>query len=861
MTRPRFRALPFVFLALAATLAAAQDAPPKTLRPLDADTRDYDQIDLSLDLALDMEKGTLDGTATHTIAALADLSQVRMHLEDMTVSSVTCDGAACKPTQADNLLTIDLDRPRKAGERFTLAIRYAGKPTSGLWFFRPTPEHPEVPLQVYSQGQGEENRHWIPCYDLPDDRLTTRMRVTVPAGLATLSNGAPQPTETLADGRVAHTWVLDRPHPSYLVTLVAGTFDDVKRDAAGVEQHDLVPPGWGKWAEEVFGRTPSMMGFFQEYTGQPYPWGRYSQVTVWDFMWGGMENTGATTLNMRALHEDGVRPDYAADGLVAHELAHMWFGDLLTNRTWNHNWLNEGFATYFTDLWVEHHEGREAFLAGCLGNREAYMNGTDLRAICAQARPAKRTDCGDVHVHPYVKGAAVLHMLRGVLGDDVFRKGIRRYVAQNKDKAVESDALRVAMEAEAGQELSWFFDQWVHGSGFPEITVASEWADAEKAVHVRLVQTQPVTPSVPLFRTPLDVEITWADGRVEKRRLEMFRASHDWTIPGPGAPTRITFDPDGWLLARVNEVKPRAAWEEQLASEPRIVPRLLAAEALGTMGSESVTALARAATRDLRQEVRAEASAALGKIGGEQAAGALVIACGDSDSRVRRAAVTALGEIPAAWSAEALRARLADPSVYVAADAAAALGKTKATGAFEALQQTLARDSHRDQVRQRVMDGLKDLGDARAVPVATGYLDYGWGKGIQHQLRKAALDAVVALAPDAPETKQQVLALLRDPYFRMKQWAAEHAVTMKIADAVPVLDDLAANGVGPGVRDRAKECAAKIRAQTAPGAAGAPSTENRAAASLELRAKVLRLRTELAALEKELDTLAGAGAK
>jgi aminopeptidase N len=734
----------------------------------------------------------------------------------MTVTSVTSDGgAACTSTQQDGVLTIGLDRPRKKGEQFHLAIRYGGTPTSGIWFFRPTPEHPEVPLQVYTQGEGTENRHWIPCYDLPDDRLTSSMRIVVPAGLQTLSNGVETKTETLADGRVAHTWTQSRAHVTYLITLVVGTFDDVKRDAAGVEQHDLVPPGWGPWCDEVFGRTPSMMKFFAEYTGEPYAWTRYSQVTVWDFMWGGMENTGATTLNMRALHKEGVRPDYTADGLVAHELAHQWFGDLITCRTFNHIWLNEGFATYFTDLWDESEHGADDFAVDCLGQREGYMNGVDLKATSERPRPKKPTDCGDIAQHQYVKGASVLHMLRKMLGDDVFRAAIRRYVRENRDRSVESEALRAALEAESKTDLKWFFDQWVHGSGFPELTVAPSWDEQSGTLHVVVQQTQPVTKTMPAFRLPCEVDVV-VGSKTERRLLGVTKATEDFEIRCAERPAAVFFDPDHWLLARIRVVQPAKSWARQIAVDRSVVGRMLALRALSEFGLEGVAVIDEVARSDPHWSVRAEACTALGKIKDiDDAAKALVgIAFSEKDSRVRRAAMNAMAECKGELVGEALKAHLAsDASVYVAADAAAALGKCKAPGAFEALVAGLARESHRDQIRQRIMDGLKELEDKRGAEVARKYLDYSWGKGIQHQLRKSALDAAVALAPEAPETRAAVLSLLTDPYFRMKQWSADHAAKLKLADALPVLDDLAKNGVGPGVKDAAKKAAEKLRAE------------------------------------------------
>ncbi len=808
--RPTVRA---VLLALAfASAARAADAPPAAPTP---ETRDYDQIRLDLALRLDLDAGALSGVARHHVAALADgLAQVRMHLEDMQVASVTVgDATPCRFVHSGGVLAIDLDRPRARGEEFDLAITYGGRPRSGLWFFRPTPEHPDIPLQVWSQGEGTENRHWFPCYDLPDDRLATSLTVDVPAGLTTLSNGVPGPRTAAGDGRETHVWRFDQEHPSYLVTLVVGTFDDVLQDASGVAVHALVPPGWADRADEVFGRTPDMLRFFAEWTGRPYPWPRYAQVTVWDFHWGGMENTCATTLNMRALHEPGVRPDYSADGLVAHELAHQWFGDLVTCRTFNHLWLNEGFATYFTDLWFEHAEGADAFEVGRLESRDDYMDGVDLAATAARPLPRDVADCGDLEQHQYVKGSSVLHMLRRQLGDDAFRKGIALYLTRCGGRSVTSDELRRALEDTSGRDLRAFFEQWVHRSGYPQLAVSSSWdgGDGAGELVLRVRQTQPATPEMPHFTLPVEVEAAWEGGQSETRTFVLSGAAAEWRVACASKPRRWRVDPRTFLIARIHEERSRAEWELQLAEDPRATGRILAARALGGLGPEAVAALG-AATHDAAWQVRAEACTALGKTRAHAAVAHLAAAAHEADSRVRSAALRALGEFPAAWAAPTLAAALRDePRDYPASEAAAALGRTRAPEAFDALVAALARESHRDVVRREVMNGLAALGDPRGAAVALRYTDYAWGKGAQHRLRHAALDALVKLDPHGAATRGAVLALLDDPYFRMQQWAAGHAADLGLADAVPVLERLLPDVTGPGVKSAFEQALARLR--------------------------------------------------
>ncbi len=801
-------------IAVLATGAVAQAADAPELGPR---TRNVDQLHLDLAVRLDMDAGSIDGVARHRMAALEDdLLRVRLHLAGLDVAGArTGEGVACETSRKGDVLTIVLDRPRAKGEEFELEIRYAGRPSSGLWFFRPSAEHPDIPLQAWTQGEATDNRHWIPCYDLPDDRLTSTLRIDVPAGLQTLSNGAPSPVTATDPGRELHVWTLDREHPSYLISLVAGTFDDVVRDADGVEQHDLVPPGWGEHVNEIFGRTPSMMAFFREFTGQPYPWPRYAQVTVWDFMWGGMENTCATTLNMRALHKAGVRPDYSADGLVAHELAHQWFGDLITCRTFDHMWLNEGFATYFTDLWREHHEGADAFAVARLRSLESYLDAVELPALAARPRPAQPDACGDVDQHPYVKGSSVLHMLRGLLGAAAFRDGIRRYVLDARDRSVDSEVLRHALEEATGRNLRTFFEQWVYGSGYPRLAVSATTnaGGGPDALVLRVRQTQPATPEMPHFTLPVDVEIAWPDGSREVRRFVMEGAAAEWHVSGATAPTSWRIDPEGWLVARLDVARSRAEWETQLRDDPRVTGRLLAARALAAEGTSATKALAAAAAGDASHEVRAAAAEALGKIGGVHAVTALVSAASDDDSRVRSAALKALGTAPPATAAPTLIERLrSDPSDYAASEAAAALGATRAPEAFDALVAALDRDSHRDVVRREVMNGLTALGDPRGARVALPYTAYAWGKGAQHRLRHAALDAMVKLAPHAPQTGATVVQLIGDPYFRMRNWAAAHAADLGLVEAIPALEaGLAEVATRPGVERAFKRALARLR--------------------------------------------------
>jgi len=458
-------------LALLLTFAAAARAADA---PLDATTRDFDQIHLKLEVEPKIREATVEGVATLTFAALVkDFRRLRLHCEDTKVLAVTDSrGRPLGFSIEAGILGVDLADPLAKGAEETVTIVYRSKPRSGLWFHAPTEAHPHVPLSVYSQGQGTENRHWIPCYDEPDDRLTVEMDITIERPLRTVSNGMYLKEEYLEGNRRKDHWKLEQRIPTYLITLAAGPYDYWLDDGKPFVEFWAFE-GRIDEAKHALRDTRKMIECFEEITGVAYPYERYAQVFVWDFLFGGMENATATTLNMRALHGPETEPNYSAESLVAHELAHQWFGDLLTCRTWHHIWLNEGFATYFADLWFERSKGEEEFRFRRFRQNLGYREKTPEPEGLGLTRDPR----GDRPLElfggkQYDRGAAILHMLRHEVGDRAFFAAIRGYAKKHADSGVTSEDFRRCVETAARRDLSWFFDQWVYGAGYPRLVVS-----------------------------------------------------------------------------------------------------------------------------------------------------------------------------------------------------------------------------------------------------------------------------------------------------------------------------------------------------------------------------------------------------
>ncbi len=401
-----------------------------------------------------------------------------------------------------------------------------------------------------------------------------------------------------------------------------------------------------------------------------------------DFIFGGMENTTATTLTDTILYDERAALDFDADALVAHELAHQWFGDLLTCRDWAEGWLNEGFATYSEYLWREAHEGRDEADHELDEWGEQYFaeDAGRYRRIIATNVYDEPIDIFDHHL--YEKGGRVLHMLRQVLGDDSFFRALKHYLGKHRGGSVETRDLARAVEDATGRQMDWFFDQWiVKGAGHPELEVGYEW-DADKQLACFTVkQTHKVEGSTPLFRMPVSLSLE-VDGARRVVEIEVSEQQHTFYVTCDREPSQAIFDPGKAVLARVKTEKPAPMWIAELAGAELAIDRVYAARELGTRGGARATeALVEALRGDSSWTVQAAAADALGKLRSDAARDALIAAVdGTKHPRARRAVVRALGQYRGDEKAGAAVAEVVergDASYFVEAEACLSLGRTR----------------------------------------------------------------------------------------------------------------------------------------------------------------------------------------
>jgi aminopeptidase N len=733
---------------------------------------------LFLDLALDFNKRSVSGTATLDFERRAP-GEARLELDGRAfdVEAVELERNKGRFAPVDFDYDGEVLAVSGLGERGRLKVTYRATPRRGLYFLAPDDKTPDRPRQVWSQCQDEDARHWFPCLDKPHVKMTTELRVAVPHGYTALSNGELK-TEEKPKGKSA-PWIyhfeLDKPHPSYLVTLVAGEFDVVEDRPAKVGQTTVpvtyyLPRGRKPDGKRSLGETPNMIELFSRLLGVDYPWQRYSQVIVSDFIFGGMENTTATTLYEHALVDERAAQDISANDLVAHELAHQWFGDYVTCRDWSHAWLNEGFATYFEHVEREHRLGRDEYDYGVAADLESYLSevrGRYQRPIVCRDY-AEPIDLFDRHL--YEKGSLVLHMLRRELGDALFFEGVRRYLERHAHGIVETTDLMRALEEVSGRSLERFFDDWVYRPGHPDLKVKISWEDGLLSVTLKQKQKGDNVPAI--YSLPLEIEVVDKQGKRSRYQKLVGEDQGALSIALEARPKFVVFDPEFRVIGSVNVEAPGDMLRSQLREASTAYGRFSAAEALARRDEPPTIRTLGECARDEKESwmVRAEAARALGKIRADEAFAELAELARTPHPKVRRAVMSALGAFKKPEAATVLAAiARKDPSYLVEAEAARALGRTKQPGALRPLLGMVDRQSWGDVIRAGALDGMAALRNEDALDAVIQRTAYGYPT----RGRRAAIAALAQIS-DSRRVREHLESLLedRDPHLKIEVVAA-----------------------------------------------------------------------------------------
>ena len=702
-------------LCLAAVLSAAwaqERAADIYSRPAHFEpSRDFDVLHYRIVCNLDEKVKTMRAEAAVTLSAFKDgLTRIILDADQFKVEDVRGpDGKSLPFEMGGGRLAAILARPLPFGQAATITIRYLlENPKRGMRFID---ARPGVPAQAATYNWPEEGRFWFPCFDSPNDKATSEFIVTVPGRWKALSNGRlVEETADMTAGTRTFHWLQDKPHPTYNVMLVAGPFAIVTDKLGELPVNYWVYEDRVADAPRSFQKTPRMIAFFETTFGHPYPWAKYDQICTAG-TGGGMEATSATMLGDDTLHDARADQDFPSGGLVSHELAHQWWGDLVTERHWTDVWLSESFATYAEHLWSRFDLGEDEGALNLLEKKNEYLREAKMQYTRPLVFNRFNNPWDVMDSHSYPKGAVILHMLRDLLGDKPFFGSLSLFLKRFEFQSADTHDFMNAVKDAAGVNLDWFFEQWIYGAGHPVFEVSWTWDEAARAVRLKVAQMQRGTGIPEAYRLPARIGIV-SGGGVRIERIDVTKREETFSIAAETRPLSVRFDEGHFLLKEVVFDKPTAEVLVDLNTGDAVT-RIEATGRLASRTNEPgvTAALQKTAEKDPFWAVRRGALEALAALPAAGLTEFYKSRALDPSSNVRAAAIRALGETKDKRLASFFIKRFGVDDSYMAQAAClAALGKCGDAKAGDFLRKAAALPSPRRVLNRGALAALKALG-------------------------------------------------------------------------------------------------------------------------------------------------------
>jgi len=742
----------FPFLIISFLIGADNKAPSQRTRD-----RDVDIHHIKINVTVDLEAKSVSGNVTHTLSALnSSLTEFALDADDMEIRRVRLNGKDISFDHNGNKVYLTLNKPIAWDDTVKVRLDYTAHPRKGTFFVMPDSTYPNKPWQAWTQGEDTDNHHWVPIYDYPNDKATFETILTVDKKYKAISNGELLSVKDNKNG--SHTWHWKENYPmvAYLISYVVGEFEKVEDSYNGIPVNYWVYEENKHEALRSFGLTPDMMKYFGNVTGIEYPYEKYDQIIIDDFMFGGMENITLTHNTDRTMYDEFAAPDVSSDGLVAHELAHQWFGDMLTTRNWSHAWLNEGFATFFSRKYREQKFGfdegeyiRFGEINGYFGSHKKWRRST------VQLKFYESMDVFDGHI--YAKGSLILNMLQDYLGDDAFWRFIQHYTKENQFKNVETPDLKKAIEETTGQNMDWFFKQWVYEPGYPEYNVTWKYNQRNKSVKLKVKQKQNLKHTN-IFKMPIQIQI---DDEIHLVWIEDKEMVYE--VPVDKRPKLVIFNAGMRIPCKVTFNKSISEWILQLEKGPHILDRIAAAQELSKLkGRRKVeTALLNAVKNDPFWGVRKEAVSAFAKLKSKHNAKELMAMAEGQDNRVRRAIWNALKNYKKDESVSTFLQNVisTDEKYYSIADAFKALVVVDTTASRLMVEALLDTDSHTDIIRKSAITFFGSVITDKNYNRLKELVAYG---GITWDARPEAVKQLEKYVKTKPKTVDLFVEMLQD---------------------------------------------------------------------------------------------------
>ncbi|PBQ31777.1 hypothetical protein CNR22_08340 [Sphingobacteriaceae bacterium] len=618
-------------------------------------TKDNDLIDTKLEVNFDWKLCRMNGKATIRLkphfyptnilylnARGMDIKKVEVMDAAKTRIATNVTTEANKPdamlepsyVYKNDSLRINLGRVFTSKENYFVIIDYVAKPNEltnpggsaaisddkGLYFVNTTGENPYKMPQIWTQGETQASSAWFPTIDNPGQKTTMEILMTVEDKYLTLSNGTLIHSDKKPNGMRTDHWKLDQPHAPYLAMMAVGEFKKVTDEPwNGKEISYYVEPMYEEHAKTIFGDTKEMIDFYSSVLGVPYEWPKYAQIVARDYVSGAMENTSATLHGDFMVYQttremlDGKK----GNSVIAHELFHQWFGDLVTCESWSNLSLNESFATYGEYLWEEHKFGRDAADYHLLQSRQGYL-GSSKEVNIIRFNYNDKEDMFDAF--SYNKGGQIIHMLRKAVGDDAFFASLKKYLETNKFKTAEIHNLRLAFEEVTGRDMNWFFNQWYLSSGRPSLKIKTQSNTAGDSLKITIEQVQDLK-KCPLYTLPLEVDF-YINNVATRKHIELTEQKQTFAFAVSGRLQLVNVDAERQLLADIEYPKTTDEYLFQARNTPLYQDRLEALKALEPKIKEDAVfgAFKEVAEKDKSQALRRYAISQLEKAEGAQQA-------------------------------------------------------------------------------------------------------------------------------------------------------------------------------------------------------------------------------------------------
>lgn len=708
-------------------------------------TRHWDITHTRAALSFDFPTRTAIGRAWITVHPyFYESDTLELDAKGMKIDSVVFADSRkpLKYTYEKDRLKITFDKKYRQQDTARIYIRYTAQPyhTSsggskaitddrGLYFVNHDKAIGSKPVQIWTQGETEANSHWLPTIDKPNERMTMQLELTVPDTFQTLSNGKKIGSISPRNGLRTDTWAIDKPIQIYAVMFAIGEFAIVKDEWNGKEVSYYVEHEYAPYARYMFKNTPEMIDYFSKVTNVPYPWNKYSQVVVRDYVSGAMENTTASLFGefMNQDRRENADKDY--EDIVSHEVFHQWFGDYVTAESWSNLTVNESFANYGEQIWRKYKYGAESVDRLAYEDLQLYI-GQSKNADPALLRfhyPDKETMFDRIS---YQKGGAILRYMHALMGDEAFYKAMNLYLVKNALQPAEATHWRLAVEDVTGQDWNWFFNQWYNRGGHPALDVDHDYDDASSQLIVTVKQTQPF--DLPAYRLPLKTAVIYGDEKTIvdwtlENRKEVF------TFPYKnGVKPVIVPDVEHWLPGTIKENKKPAQWLAQYRRCDDYVSRLFALQNSSKKMSDSATqALIGLALDDKMSSIREATLKILAgkdeqKYKDKWGRNARFLAVNDANNKVRTAAFDLLGKWKVTEAKEDMLQVLNDSSYSVAGAALKALHRIAEDTAY-ILAKTILKTQPRANLQTAAWDIVGEEGADKDVAIFEAQSPYVYG--------------------------------------------------------------------------------------------------------------------------------------